>query len=167
MSLFLFFRDYINGTYLFCPLQGGTKMSSETEIISKFDTYIKKSLKNELRHCIRDAKRERDKVVSFSNLTKSEENTLYISEEYPSEKFEEKIETELFDVIIRDELLYEVLKKLKPKSRNIILLKYWFEMTDYEVGQLLDMKRDAVVQHRNRTLSNLKRKIEEMQNDDA
>ena len=142
-------------------------MSSEIEIISKFDAYIKKSLKNELLHCIRDMKREWEKVVSFSNLTTSEEKALCISDRYPSDKFEEKIETELFNVIIQNDLLYEALKNLKPKSRNIILLKYWFEMTDYEVGQLLDMKRDAVVQHRNRTLHNLKRIIEETKSDDT
>ena len=107
-------------------------------------------------------KRKHDKAINFSDLSKSEEHQLLFFDKYPSEEFEEIIETQVFDVIIRNELIYEALSFLKPKSRDIILLKYWCEMSDYEVGQVLNMKRDAVTQNKNRTLNNLKKIIEEL-----
>lgn len=137
-------------------------MKSDLELIGKFDSYIKKSLKNELKYCIREMKREHNKVVNFSDLSKSEERQLFTMDKYPSEEFAEKIETKMFDVIIRNELLYEALNFIKPKSREIILLKFWGEMTDYEVGQVLNMDRVAVTQNKNRTLNNLRKIIEEL-----
>ena len=58
------FLHYINGK-IFCTSKGGRKMKSDLELIGKFDSYIKKSLKNELKYCIREMKREHSNCIIF------------------------------------------------------------------------------------------------------
>lgn len=131
-------------------------MSKDLSLIIKFDTFIRKSLKNEVINFVKSEKTQQKKYVNFSELSKSEENELFAFDEYPSEKFEESLSTQLFDAIIHNELLYEALLSIKPNSRELILLKYWGDMTDYEVGQVMNMSEQTVNKHKLRTLEKLR-----------
>ena len=134
-------------------------------IINKFDTYIKKSLKNEMLDYVRSDKLKQKKYVNFSQLTNREQNELFVFDEYPSELFEEKISTQLFDAIIHNELLYEALLSIKPRSRELIILKFWGDMTDVEIGQVLNMNKGAVNKQKLRILQKLKTLMEEKNNE--
>ena len=79
--------------------------------------------------------------------------------------FEEKISTRLFDAFIHDELLYEALLSIKPKSRELIVLKYWGDMTDCEVGQVLNLSKGTVNKNKRKTLQKLKELMEEMKDE--
>ena len=70
--------------------------------------------------------------------------------------------TRLFEAVVHDELLYEALLSIRPKTRELILLKYWGELTDVEVGRVMNMKRDAVTKTKLRTLSRLRKFMEEV-----
>lgn len=142
-------------------------MKSDIEIISKFDLYIKKSLKNELRHRIRDMKRRKDRVICFSDLSESDEKKLFCVDQYPSDIFEEKIDAQIFDVIIRNELLFEALKSINPRARDIIFLKFWGDMTDKEIGKLLKMNRVSVTNSKNNALNKLRKIIEELKRNET
>ena len=56
----------------------------------------------------------------------------------------------------------EAMKRLKQKSQNVIILKYWYEMTDDEIGKILNLKRTTVNYNKNAALRKLKIIIEEM-----
>lgn len=137
-------------------------MKSDLSLISKFDTYIKKSLVNELKTSVKEDKGKQKRYVNFSELSQAEHNKLCCLDDYPSDVFEESIKTRLFDVVIHNELLYEALLSIKPLSRDLILLKYWGDMTDVEVGQHLNMSKASVNKHKLRTLSKLKEVMEEL-----
>ena len=140
-------------------------MKTDLDIINKFDTYIKKSLKNEMLDYVRSDKLKQKKYVNFSQLTNREQNELFVFDEYPSELFEEKISTQLFDAIIHNELLYEALLSIKPRSRELIILKFWGDMTDVEIGQVLNMNKGAVNKQKLRILQKLKTLMEEKNNE--
>ena len=140
-------------------------MKTDLDIINKFDTYIKKSLKNEMLDYVRSDKLKQKKYVNFSQLTNREQNELFVFDEYPSELFEEKISTQLFDAIIHNELLYEALLSIKPRSRELIILKFWGDMTDVEIGQVLNMNKCAVNKQKLRILQKLKTLMEEKNNE--
>ena len=141
-------------------------MSEDLKLIKKFDSYIRKSLKNEVINFVKFEKSKHKKCVNFSDLSKSAENELFYLDEYPSEKFEKKISTQLFDAILHNELIYKALLSIKPNSRELILLKYWGDMTDFEVAKILNMSKEAVNKHKLRTLRKLKRLMEEMINEE-
>ena len=140
-------------------------MSKNSPLIIKFDTFIRRSLKNETINFVKAEKTKQKKYVDFSELSKSEEKELFAFDEYPSEKFEERLSTQLFDAIIHNELIYEALLSIKPNSRELILLKFWGNMTDHEVGEILNMSEYAVNKHKLRTLKKL-RIFMEATNDD-
>ena len=140
-------------------------MKKNSEIVSKFDSYIKKSLKNEKVNYLCSEKAIQKKQVNFSDLNNKERNSLFCCDEYPSELFEEKISTRLFDAFIHDELLYEALLLIKPKFRELIVLKYWGDMTDCEVGQVLNLSKGTVNKNKRKTLQKLKELMEEMKDE--
>ena len=66
-----------------------------------------------------------------------------------------------FDVIIRNELLAEAVTSLPERKRNIILMSYFLDMSDYEIAELLNLVRSTVTYHREDALEKLKRFMEE------
>ena len=78
--------------------------------------------------------------------------------------FSEKLTTRLFDAVIHDELLYEALLSIKPNIRELLILKYWGDLSDSEVGQAMSMSQQMVNYNKNKALRNLKKIIEEMRN---
>ena len=55
---------------------------------------------------------------------------------------------------------------LTPPNCEMLLLKYWGEMTDLEIGRAINMSQQMVSYHRGRSLKRLKTVIEEMMRDD-
>lgn len=142
-------------------------MRPDEEIVGRFDSYIKRSLKNELYNGIRHAKTYQSKVVNFSEMNKSDENKLAKNDQYNFCHFKEKFDTRTFDVLIRDELLYEALCSISSKARIIILLKFWVGLSDHEIGQVLRMNRVSVTKNKNKTLIMLKNIMEELCKNDT
>ena len=52
-------------------------MKKNSEIVCKFDSYIKKSLKNEKVNYLRSEKAIQKKQVNFSDLSNKERNSLF------------------------------------------------------------------------------------------
>lgn len=63
-------------------------------------------------------------------------------------------------------MVHKALLTLNKNNLEIILLKYWGDMTDKEIGQALSMSRKMVNVYRNRSLKHLKKLLEEMREDD-
>ena len=53
-----------------------------------------------------------------------------------------------FDVLVKNELLAEVLNALPERKRDIVLLSYFLDMSDAEIGELLNVVRTTVFRHR-------------------
>ncbi len=133
----------------------------EMEVI-KFNSCVIKALKNELKYRKRSKKNRAKRFVNFSDLSKADEEKLCCNDEYEVELFKETITTTLFDAVIHNEMLHKALMSLKDSNREIILLKYWGDMTDSEIGQALAMSQQMVNYNRNKTLKALKILIEEL-----
>ncbi len=132
----------------------------------KFDACVTKAFEHELKYRKRCRANQAKRVVNFSEMSKADEKQLYSEDEYAFEKFCETIATSLFDATIHDELLHKALLALNKNNREIILLKYWGEMTDYEIGQALSMSRKMVNVYKNRSLNLLKIMLEELRRND-
>ena len=131
-------------------------------VVDQFDACVKDSLKKELLYRIRTINNYKKHYISISELSKEESNKLFTFDVYPSNEFHEKLTTRLFDAVIHDEILYQALLLIKPITRELIVLKYWGEMADEEIGQVLSISRKMVNYYKNKALINLKKIIEEI-----
>jgi len=124
-----------------------------------FDSFCKKVLKNEVRDYYDEMKRLREKEVSFSELSAQELEQLATTDKYFST---EQIFNVLgLDVIVNSESIATALNNLPEHKRDIILLSYFLELSDVEIGKKLNLIRSTVQYQRTSTLKALKKVIEE------
>lgn len=137
-------------------------MKKNIDEVNKFDSCIKKSLTQELKYRLRTMKNHQKRYINFSDLAYSEMSKLTYKDKYPSEVFKEKLTTRLFSTVIHNELLYEALLAMPPDIREIVLLKYWGDLSDNEIGQAMKMNRRTVNYNKNKALRELRKFLEEM-----
>jgi len=132
--------------------------SHEQDKRHAFDSFCKKVLKNEARNVYLAIKRQRDKEVSFSELSARELEQLSVTDKYFAT---EQIFNVLGnDIIVCDETIAEALRSLPEQRRDIILLSYFLELSDGEIGEKLDLIRSTVQYQRTSTLRELKKLLE-------
>ncbi|MCB2836412.1 sigma-70 family RNA polymerase sigma factor [Streptococcus dysgalactiae subsp. dysgalactiae] len=119
-----------------------------------FDSFCKKVLKHEARDYYDELKRQRKKEKSFSDLSLKEMDQLYTVDKY---FVTEQIFNVLgLDVIVTDDFIAGALENLPEQKRDIILLSYFLELSDREIGDKLNMLRSTVQYQRTRTLQMIK-----------
>ena len=124
-----------------------------------FDAYCKRLLKNEVIDTIRGEKRMSQREVTFSDSTKAERGQLqYIDQYAPDRRVFPLLGMEI-EVIDAD--LVQALSVLSADRRAIILLSYFLEMRDEEIGKCLGLSRPAVQRRRTSTLDMLRKILEE------
>lgn len=119
-----------------------------------FDSFCKKVLKHEARDYYDELKRQRNREVIFSDLSEKEINQLYTNDKYFDT--EQNFNVLGLDVIVTDDVIAEVLQSLSERKRDIILLYYFLELSDREIGDKLNMLRATVQYQRTSTLRQLK-----------
>jgi RNA polymerase sigma factor (sigma-70 family) len=133
--------------------------SSQRETIRhQFDSFCKKVLREEYRDCVREAQRRLQYEVSFSELSPQELDQLYVVDEYPSDSHHFSVLG--YDVPVKDDLISAALDALPEQKRDIILLSYFLDMTDQEIGEKLNMVRRTVQYQRTSSLNQLKKLLE-------
>lgn len=80
------------------------------------------------------------------------------TDEYESDYF--RFQVSGFDVLVKNELLAEALNALPERKRDIILLSYFLDMSDAEIGELLNVVRTTVFRHRKSALAKIKQYLE-------
>lgn len=95
---------------------------------------------------------------TFSDLSESELAQLFTTDEYKSDYF--RFQVSGFDVLVKNELLAEALNALPERKRDIILLSYFLDMSDAEIGELLNVVRTTVFRHRKSALAKIKQYLE-------
>jgi len=130
------------------------------QIRCAFNGFCRRALKNEAINAHRDTKRQQLREVTFSDLTPQEENQLFTHDSYFADDEAEKS----FSVAgkeITAKLLAEALHSLPEDKRNAVLMYYFFEKSDVEIGKLLDIPRSTVQYRRTSSFELLKRYLEE------
>lgn len=107
-------------------------------LIEMFDSYSKAIMRNQCRDLLRKEKNRRlDVVVS--------ENAQYIFEQqgyqdtYPSDSFLLTGIGSMYVCFIEDERLYNALRHLNPEKRTMLIMSYWYGMSDIEIAKYLNV----------------------------
>ena len=124
-----------------------------------FDCYCKKVLKFKARDCYAQLNRRNEHEISFSELSDRELTSLSATDRYFADDHVFSVNGENID--ITDGELAEALNGLPKDRRDIILLSYFFDITDKEIGQRLSLVRRTVTYRRTSSLLELKKSMEE------
>jgi RNA polymerase sigma factor (sigma-70 family) len=130
----------------------------EQDIEHIFDRFCKKILKEKNIDLQREDKRRGEREVTFSSLSARELAELAVADKYFIDEY-------IFDVLgesvgVTDSDLAEALTALPADRREIVLLSYFFDMTDAEIAERLNMARRTVAYRRTSTLKELKKFME-------
>jgi len=124
-----------------------------------FDSFCKTVLRNDVRDYYDQVKRSRGKEISFSELSTHELDQLYTTDKYFAT--EQTFDVLGRNIIVYDETIASALRTLPEQNRDIILLYYFLELSDGEIGRKLSMIRSTVQYKRASALQQLKKIMEE------
>ena len=139
--------------------------SSGVETVQhQYDAYIKMTLRGEARSYGRDKKKRAMRETTFSDLSEKELSALSTLDEYVSDYYNFSVMG--YDIIVKNDLIGEALTILPKDNREIILLSYYLEMSDSEIGKLLNVVRSTVFRHRKTALKKIKEYMERKTEDE-
>lgn len=121
-----------------------------------FDSYCKKILRQENVDMKRSEARRRARECSLSELPPELLAQLCYEDVHPVE-----FEVCGYRIPVNDDRLAAALAKLLREKRDVILLSYFMDMSDREIGELLDMARRTVQHRRTDTLAELRKRMED------
>jgi len=133
--------------------------SHELDKQHAFDAFCKKVLRNDARNYYSEMKRLRSKELSFSELPERELKQLSRTDDYFATEH-------IFgvlgrDIIVNNESIAECLRKLPERKRDIILLYYFLEFADVEIGKEFNLVRSTVQYQRTSALRELRKMMED------
>ena len=135
-------------------------MNRDSEHLAcRFDAFCKRLLKHEVIDAIREQKRLGQWETTFSELTRAEQNQLQYIDHYAPDRRVFPLLGREIEVLDAD--LVRALSVLPADRRAIILLFYFLEMRDEEIGAELGLSRPAVQRRRTSTLDMLRKILEE------
>ena len=138
--------------------------SQKKTVRHQFDSFCRKVLREEARDYIRERKRLAEREVPLSELSDEQMERLFVLDEYLSEQ--NYFDVQGYHIIIRDDRLAEALSSLSDEKREIVLLSYFLDMNDREIGEKLNMLRYTVQRRRTSSIAEIRKRMEVNNNDD-
>ena len=123
--------------------------SFQQAIQAQFDCLTKKVIKRAAMKYNRDISRRLKHEVPFSEISDLELNKAGVYDKYSS------------DYTAFNVLGMEVQVSDDQLSKALILLSYFMDMSDAEIGELMNVVRTTVYRHRTSTLEELRKMMEE------
>ncbi len=127
--------------------------------IHAFDHYCKTVLRHEVIDIQREIKRQQENEITFSNLSEADFSQLAKMDDYPIEQSTFHIMNE--KVSLKNNSSGAALHALSADKCEIILLSYFLELSDKEIGEILHLSRSTVQYRRVITLKELKTQLKE------
>lgn len=127
--------------------------SEKRRIQNQFHAFCVTVLKNEARRIQRKYTRRRELEKSLEDLTPSEQEQTAVADRCFTD--EHVFEVQGLPVVVTGDLLADALAKLPEGKRNVILLSYFLDLNDREIGEKLNLLRQTVSKRRLTTLKEL------------
>src|SRR5699024_7603529 len=136
---------------------------TEWQVRCAFNAFCKRVLRNDAINICNERQQRQAKDMTFSDLRPQENKQLYTLH-----KLNEGEEGQSFRVAgkkITPKLLAEALSTLPIEKRKTFLLYYFFDKSDVEIAELLEIPRSTVQYRRTSSFKRLKRFLEEHADD--
>ena len=124
-------------------MEGGEDLelspSQKTSIRYQFEVYCKKVIRGERCDYLRQVLRRSEQEISFSDLPIDALLRIGVLDAYPSSYY--VFETQGHRISISDDRLGEALSQIESAGRDLLLLAYFLDLSDREIGALLGGSR--------------------------
>ena len=120
------------------------------EIVKRFDAYTKTSF----RHCLYHIRLKYKRISENEIISDISDLNLSVEDSYAF--LENKIKVMNFDVVIKNDLLYETMISLEQHQRDVIYLSVCESLSDRKIGEKLNMSRAKVQRIKTNVLKYLK-----------
>lgn len=128
--------------------------NNEKRISNQFGAFCTRVLKNEAHKAYKEYAAQRKREVSLGELTAEQVRRLSDEDKYFSDQHVFNVLGK--DIVVVGNLLAEAISQLPQEKRNIILLSYFAEMTDKEIGVLLRSYQQSICRRRAASLKLLR-----------
>ena len=144
-------------------MEGGEDLelspSQKTSIRYQFEVYCKKVIRGERCDYLRQVIRRSEQEISFSDLPIDALLRIGVLDAYPSSYY--VFETQGHRISISDDRLGEALSQIESAGRDLLLLAYFLDLSDREIGALLGIPRSTIQRRRQRFLDQMKQLLKE------
>ncbi len=130
----------------------------KNRIESQFDAFCKKVMKNAYKDYMKQMKIINSREVLISSVDKQRILSLHVSDEYD---LSQHISICGYIITIHDERLEKAVLKLEKKCRDVILLRFWEDMSDKEIARVTEIPRRTVQYLRHKALEQLRTALED------
>lgn len=136
-------------------------MSENTIIVNRFKKFIRVSLQNHSINLHKKHSRLKELEIEL------EDAMLYDEAVYDEYSFLENFVRVMdFNMMIKNDLLYEALRSMEQRHRDIVYLSLCESWSDKQIGRKLNMSRSSVQRIKKRLHDELKRKLVGGEEDD-
>lgn len=138
--------------------EGGEKMDLDLHYEHKqhtFDRFCKTAIKHEAYNAFRQIRNQKNRFVSLSELSEDASEQLAVYDFYPWEYTAFPVDGDV--ILIKDDRLAEALTALPQEFRDILLMYWFLQMADREIGEKLSLPRRTVNNRRQRAYELLKK----------
>lgn len=126
-----------------------------------FDSFCKAVIRNESIDAFRELAHRREHEIEFSALSPKELASLQAEDSY--ESYKKSFRVHGYVVEVCDRSLGEILQYIPSAQRDIVLLSYFLDYSDYEISKLLNMNKNTVQYRRKATLRRLRQLMEDLE----
>ena len=132
-------------------------MRDETDVMKMFSAYIKISLKNCSLNYIRKERRRKAHEILTSNL----DGKYYtMQDDFPTQNHVLQIMDSA--ICIKQDLLYDVLRNMEKRRRDVAYLSFGLGMTDQKIAETMQISRSTVQRIKKQALEELREKMIEV-----
>ena len=118
----------------------------------QFDALCRKVLREESRNIEKIRLRRLEREICFTGLSEYERNEYFFESTY----FQVMDQS----ISIKNDRLAEAIESLAKEKQQIILLSYFFDMTDQEIAEVLHSFRSTVQRKKTHSIMELRIKLE-------
>ena len=126
----------------------------------QFDAVCKAVIRNESADAHRALSRRFAREVSVENMAFAELSSLQTVDDYHPDTIDFWVQGRR--VLVSDWALGQALRSLPPYRRDVILLSYFMECSDSQIGKLLKMDTRTVCSRRTAALARLRSFLEDL-----
>ena len=126
-------------------VKGGENMDLEHHYRHKqhtFDAFCKRTIRNESANAFRQVRVQQDRFMSLSDLSEEGSEALATYDLYPWEYTSFPVDGDV--ILIKDDRLADAPTTLPKRFRDILLMYWFLELADREIGEKLNLSRKTV-----------------------
>ena len=131
-------------------------MRDETDVMKMFSAYVRISLKNCSLNYIRKERRRKAHEVLSPDL----DGKYYtMQDDFPTQNHVLQIMDSA--ICIRQDLLYDALRKMEKRRREVAYLSFGLGMSDQKIAETMQIPRSTVQRIKKQALEELREKMKE------